>query len=340
MTRTLLDLSEWKKAPRELRPDEIIPKGCGALDEVDESGVLFPKALIEQLQLEEKDMDRSFPWTDSTEERDRDGDRIKVDGWDLKEIRRNPVVPWSHIYSMPNVGTMTRVWKEKAPGGYKRLRSVKQFLPKGMYPFADLIHDMVAMRAIRMASVGFMPIDWEKDEDVSDEDQKRYYYPLHYKRAELIESSIVMIGSQRNALQEAKSAGINIEAYGAWSEEVLDRKTFGFLSPKDIEEARRVVTPRTLFFDLSDTKNSNEEEIQVEKLLEAIASLKSAVELLGKQIADGQKESEARLLKAVDEKLSQKAQTPETNTTPENKSGLSEEQVVNAVLAALGTKKE
>ena len=40
----------------------------------------------------------------SNETRDRVGDIVKVDGWDLKNFKRNPVLLFAHKYDQPPVG--------------------------------------------------------------------------------------------------------------------------------------------------------------------------------------------------------------------------------------------
>jgi hypothetical protein len=325
-------MDEWKSG-RVLKSDgsEFLAKDAF----VDEDLTISPE-LIRELQLEEKELKRSFPFTISTESRDRHGDRVTVKGWVLKEIERNPVVPWSHNYNMPPLGSIKRIWKTHAGENGRKLKAIKQFAPKGMYPFADMIHDMVQARLIRMASVGFIPLEYEKDTEASEEDKKRFYMPMLHKKQELIESSIVMIGSNRDALQEARALNIDVSPMEKWAEVVLDTKSFEpelGISQEEVEAAWKVThSEKKFFYDFE----PESKEYPVEKYLEALKSFEATLgETISKALDTRLASFQETLLKAVDERIA-KALKPEENKPAEPE--ITPEKVKAAVKAALGIK--
>ena len=323
-------VEDWKKAgcPQLKEAEEFLVKDA-TLDDV-----TISDELIRTLDLTEAETKRAFPFTISGEKRDRHGDRVDVGGWNLKEIQKNPVVPWSHNYHMPPLGSMKRIWRTHADdNGTRKLRAIKQFAPKGMYPFADMIHDMVGARILRMASVGFLPEEWEKDTEASEEELKRYWMPVHHKRQELMESSIVMIGSYRDALQEAKSVGITTDIAQETLEHILDTKAFApavGLTRENVEGGWKAVREEKFYFDFSEPENK---EIPVKEFLDA---LKAFEEAFFKRIDERAELQKQDLLKAVDgavaKALEPKKPEPQKESTPDEiKAG-----VRSAVKEALG----
>ena len=49
----------------------------------------------------------------STDEVDRHGDTISVDGWRYDTYMRNPVFLWAHAHTRPAIGRAIEVWKEQ-----------------------------------------------------------------------------------------------------------------------------------------------------------------------------------------------------------------------------------
>jgi hypothetical protein len=48
--------------------------------------------------------EKGLPWTLSTFDLDRFGERIDPAGWDYKRYMQNPVVEWAHRYDIPAIG--------------------------------------------------------------------------------------------------------------------------------------------------------------------------------------------------------------------------------------------
>ena len=51
----------------------------------------------------------TYSFIGSDETIDRDGEVIKVDGWNLTPYRKNPVVMWGHRHDIPAIGKAKRV---------------------------------------------------------------------------------------------------------------------------------------------------------------------------------------------------------------------------------------
>jgi HK97 family phage prohead protease len=99
---------------------------------------------------------RSFLAVASTEEVDRDGDLIRVAGWDLTNFLKNPVIPWAHDYTRPPVAKA-----ETAEVRDGKLVFRPRFPNPGDYPFADTVWRLYRDGFLRAFSVGFRPLKWE-----------------------------------------------------------------------------------------------------------------------------------------------------------------------------------
>lgn len=140
--------------------------------------------------------DRKYEFIASTSTLDRDGEVIDVDGWDLTNFKKNPVIPWAHNYQNPPVARATRVWKHNG-----QLKNQIEFPAEGDYEFADTIERLVDSGFIKAQSVGFIPKEWE---DGDGEKAPR----RTYKKQELLEISLVPVPSNPDALRNALDAGI------------------------------------------------------------------------------------------------------------------------------------
>jgi len=145
---------------------------------------------------------------------DRDSDSLAVEGWELANYRRNPVVQWAHDYKALPVARATKVWTE---GG--KLKAIDSFAPRDLYPFADTVLQMIDARFLNAASVGFRPLKFARIEG----DPER---PggVDFVRQELLEHSIVPVPSNPEALVEARSflKGADWLAYRQELERLLD----------------------------------------------------------------------------------------------------------------------
>lgn len=151
---------------------------------------------------------RTFTFVFSTPDVDRDHDVILADGIDIKAFKKNPVVLWAHDRRTPPVARVKSIFWRK-----KQLVGAVEFPTLGTYQLADTLHDLVAAKYLNAVSIGFMPVEWSYDED-------RGGY--NFQKTELLEVSLVPVGSNRRALHEAAAKGISTEAVKVWAKGVLE----------------------------------------------------------------------------------------------------------------------
>lgn len=165
--------------------------------------------------------ERKMSFTISTAAVDRDGDTIDPKGWDLGSYSKNPVVLWAHDYSKPPVGKAVNI-KSTEHG----LQADVEFLPQGMDPFADMIHDMCKGGFLNATSVGFRGMEY-------DEAQGRKGYD--FKKQELLEFSIVPVPANPEALALRGIKNEQLKKYAkdmqSWSKSIL-----GDATPKMTQE--------------------------------------------------------------------------------------------------------
>jgi hypothetical protein len=166
------------------------------------------KALTTEIKSVDEGDARKIAFTISTGEVDRDGDTIDPKGWQLDHYRKNPVILWHHDSTIPPVAKAESI--EVKDG---KLRSVAVFPPKGVHPFADTIFELTKGGWLNAASVGFHGIERSPRADKG----------FDYKKQELYEWSILPVPSHREALRDAKAAGVDIEPVLKWAREFLTK---------------------------------------------------------------------------------------------------------------------
>lgn len=155
------------------------------------------------------------------------GDSIKQDGWDLKNFEKNPVALFSHTSWEPPIGRASNVGVKNG-----KLIGDIEFADAATYDFADVIYRLVDGGYLKAVSVGFMPTEWSFTSD------KERPYGIDFKKQSLLEISICAVPCNPNALQEARSAGIDTRALVGWAEKVLDSGDTVFLPRKELEALR------------------------------------------------------------------------------------------------------
>ncbi len=146
--------------------------------------------------------DRTFRFTISTGDVDREGDRIDPQGWDLTAFKQNPVTLWAHNHTIPPIARTTDIGVVA-----DRLQAVVQFPPPGVHPFADQVHDLLAKGFLSSASVGFRPIRKTLNPE-------RGGWDFHEQ--ELLEWSIVGIPALPQAAIQRAGVGVNRELVTKW----------------------------------------------------------------------------------------------------------------------------
>ena len=138
-----------------------------------------------------------FPWTLSTFDLDRYGERIDPAGWEFGCYAKNPVVEWAHNYLIPAIGKMEGL---AADGG--GLHGLVHFNDKAFDPFGWAIGERVKAGVIRAGSVGFRVIEIE----IPDKETAKDGTSLIFRKQELLEFSICNVPANPFALAKTIEA--------------------------------------------------------------------------------------------------------------------------------------
>ena len=133
----------------------------------------------------------------SDETPDRMEDIIMSDGWDLKSFKKNPIALFNHNPHSP-IGKWANVRVEN-----KELRGHLEFAPWGTSERIDEIRRLVEAGILKAVSVGFRPTETKEREG--------YDWSYVYTKCELVETSLVAVPANPNALAVAKSLKISRE---------------------------------------------------------------------------------------------------------------------------------
>jgi HK97 family phage prohead protease len=186
---------------------------------------------------------------------DRMSDKISIDGWELDNYEKNPVVLWAHSHYDPPVGKATTLDVNKKK---KQIRSITEFTPKDLNPLGYMIYQMYLQKFMNAVSVGFKPKEYTWVSSQNDAERARRG-GIDFLKQELLEYSAVPVPANPNAVVSAKSAGIDVAPLRAWAEQVLDEKSLRNLSGdarRHIEVLRSATSPvgRALYLEIGDMK--------------------------------------------------------------------------------------
>lgn len=118
---------------------------------------------------------------------DRYHEVIKLDGWELEEYRRNPVVPDSHRYD--SIAFLLGNSTDLQIKGGKMHNRVRFAMDN---PLGAMAYRMAKKGFIHSESVGFIPKEWQRGK--TDEEPN-----VTYVRQELIEISLVIVPANPGA---------------------------------------------------------------------------------------------------------------------------------------------
>ena len=141
--------------------------------------------------------DRVIRYTISTPTVDRDKDTISVDGWDLQNFRKNPIVLWSHETHKLPVGRVVEIGV-KAQALVADVLFVDADIPVAG-PVAEAVYQLSAKGFLSATSVGFAPIDWDFTTDEA-RGANDWLPGIDFRRQELRELSIVTVPANPEAL--------------------------------------------------------------------------------------------------------------------------------------------
>jgi len=134
---------------------------------------------------------QGLPWTLSTFDIDRFGERVDPQGWDFKRYTDNPVVEWAHRYDIPAIGKIEGL-NIDANG----LHGVVFFNDKSFDPFGWSIGQRVKAGVIRAGSVGFRVLEIE----IPSKEDSKDGTSLIFRKQELLEFSICNVPANPFAL--------------------------------------------------------------------------------------------------------------------------------------------
>lgn len=143
----------------------------------------FIEAVVKELQTDEG----VFVASVSSGKKDRMGDILNPDGWELTNYRKNPVILWAHNQFEPPVAKADKVWVED-----KELKIKGKWAP---IPFAQELRKLVEGGFLNALSVGFMPLK---------EPQATKEGGFKFESQELLEISWVNVPALPSALVAAR----------------------------------------------------------------------------------------------------------------------------------------
>jgi HK97 family phage prohead protease len=186
----------------------------------------------------------------STSDKDRMGDIVKVDGWELKNFKRNPVMLWAHDNYLPPIAKAMKIWTEDG-----------KLMVKGKFastPLGQEIAGLVKDGFINAVSVGFIPlkradkgkkghVEGENgenyiratEEEVKGLEEKGFFGDEIFEKQELLEVSFVCVPALPQALITARNEGKSFGAIMSKAIETTEVKQFeevvADLSKKDVD---------------------------------------------------------------------------------------------------------
>jgi len=145
----------------------------------------------------------------SDETTDRQGDIIRVNGWDVSNYLKNPVFLWAHNYSSVPLAATRRLIRKRKPEPqlvFEDIAFPDEKFCREFYPLPFAVLYLYSSRKINASSVGFIPLKWN-DIEIDEEDKKRneriFWYPREFIKQELLELSGCPVPCNPNALQDA-----------------------------------------------------------------------------------------------------------------------------------------
>jgi len=160
---------------------------------------------------------QGFPWTLSTYDLDRFGERIDPQGWDFKRFIENPVIEWAHRYDIPAIGKIEGLSIDDSG-----LHGMVYFNDKSYDPFGWSIGQRVKAGVIRAGSVGFRVIEIEIPDKAAAQDGTS----LIFRKQELLEFSICNVPANPWALVKAPALAKTIEAAKMETTQEFNHPTF------------------------------------------------------------------------------------------------------------------
>lgn len=181
------------------------------------SKMLVREAVMRTITDEMKEK-RQAEFIISTEAVDTYDTVFKIDGWDLTRYQRNPVVLYGHKSYSDNPDMVIGTSEVRVEGNL--LIGVVTFEDAEVNPLAEKVWRKVQNGTLNMASIGANPIEWRWGDFDKGENPDVFYFV----RQELLEWSIVPIGSNPDALKRGIESLEEIRASIKKPENVSEQK--------------------------------------------------------------------------------------------------------------------
>jgi HK97 family phage prohead protease len=201
------------------------------------------------------DEEKSFIATASTEDIDRDGDILMMNGWRLKNYKKNPVILWQHDASLMPIAKAEEVWKED-----KKLKFKPVFAPSEVNPFAQQVYNAYKKGFLTSFSVRFDPIEFE-DMPI-DEDNPTAFRGRKYKAQELLEISAVNIPSNPQATKSAELIDFVVKSYFYENKGDMNMDLSEIYSKSNNELKEKI----TKLFELKEISNQIKESARIKEI--------------------------------------------------------------------------
>lgn len=146
------------------------------------------KEFLEKMKASNEDSG-TFEVIISTADKDRQGEIVNQEGWDLTHYKNNPVVLWGHNYTGLPIGVTDSI--ELKDG---KLVAKGRFAPESANPFAQQVRRLYDAKILRTTSVGFIAKEMEGN---------------MVTKAELLEFSFVPVPANPMALSLMKTASFD-----------------------------------------------------------------------------------------------------------------------------------
>ena len=183
----------------------------------------------------------------STNDIDRSGEVVDIEGIDIKNYEKNPVVMWAHDYSKPPLAKTLSLTKEKI-GKKMVMKTVMEFATS-ISDLAREVYNLYKGGFMNAFSIGFIPLEMEGNT---------------YTKSELLEYSAVPIPANPNALLLAKAKGIDTDILDCYIRSMKNikqilEKEVGDLTLNEVEVLKSSVS------ELTDEQKEKFAEVLVEK---------------------------------------------------------------------------
>lgn len=172
-------------------------------------------AVIRAITDEQKEK-RQAEFVISTEAVDTYDTVFKIDGWDLERYNRSPIVFYNHKSWSDDPDMIIGTSEVRVEG--KELIALVTF--ENDNPIADKVWRKVQAGTLNMASIGANPIEWRW----GDFDKGENPDVIYFIRQELLEWSIVPVGSNPDALKRSVESLEEIRTSLKKSEENEEKK--------------------------------------------------------------------------------------------------------------------